>query len=90
MWAALSGHIEIMEMLYEEHAALDAVDSLGATALILSVQHTRSLSLVWLLDRGAKPEIGESFRWTPCGANLQVLPCCFKLHNTNTAYQLAT
>ena len=59
MWAAIRGHIEMCTMLLEHGAALEARDSLGATALILAVQHAQHLTFLFLLDRGSNPEAGD-------------------------------
>ena len=59
MWAALKGHVEMCQLLLENGAELEAKDSLGATALILTVQHGQHLTFLSLLDRGANPEVGD-------------------------------
>jgi ankyrin repeat protein len=59
MWAAIRGHIELCLLLLENGANHDARDSLGATPLILSVQHSQPLMFLFLLNRGCKVDVGD-------------------------------
>lgn len=59
MWAAIRGNVEMCGMLLEHGAQLEARDSLGATPLILTVQHAQHLTFLALLDRGASPNTGD-------------------------------
>jgi hypothetical protein len=59
MWAAIRGNVEMCAMLLEHGAGLEARDSLGATPLILTVQHAQHLTFLFLLDRGANPSAGD-------------------------------
>ena len=46
MWAAIRGNVEMCAMLLEHGAALEARDSLGATPLVLTVQHAQHLTFL--------------------------------------------
>jgi len=48
MWAGLRGHIETINVLVQNGAALDAEDSLGATATLLATQHRQHKSVLCL------------------------------------------
>ena len=59
MWAVLKGNIAICQLLMEHGADPCTRDSLGATPLILSVQHAQYLLFLFLLDHGANPDEGD-------------------------------
>ncbi|CAD7958951.1 unnamed protein product [Amoebophrya sp. A25] len=59
MWATLQGHIQIMRFLIERGADMRRRDSLGATPLLLSMQHKQKLPFFLLVhrDRGALDDV---------------------------------
>jgi len=54
MWAVLRGHTATARILLEEKADMRIRDSLGATALIISIQHACYQSMLLLMHRGDK------------------------------------
>mmetsp|Transcript_59323 Transcript_59323/g.94176 ORF Transcript_59323/g.94176 Transcript_59323/m.94176 type:complete len:652 (-) Transcript_59323:80-2035(-) len=54
MWAALRGHCRAARVLMEHKADLQLKDSLGATPLIIAVQHAMYQTMLLLMARGNK------------------------------------
>jgi len=54
MWAALKGHIKVMNILIKYGADIHAEDSLGANATILAIQHREMQSFLLLVAYDAK------------------------------------
>lgn len=52
MWAVLRGHVAVARQLLAAKASLTAKDSLGATALMIAVQHKSYPSILLLMHRG--------------------------------------
>lgn len=52
MWAVLRGHVPVARILLAAKASLTAKDSLGATALMIAVQHKSYPSILLLMHRG--------------------------------------
>lgn len=57
MWAVLRGHTHTARVLLENNADMRIKDSLGATALIISIQHACYGSMLLLLHRGDKASL---------------------------------
>lgn len=56
-YAATSGNIEIMRLLIENHAYLDAASPNGTTPLMMAAHYGTSMSTKLLLEEGADPRI---------------------------------
>mmetsp|Transcript_91317 Transcript_91317/g.212402 ORF Transcript_91317/g.212402 Transcript_91317/m.212402 type:complete len:593 (+) Transcript_91317:50-1828(+) len=52
MWAVLRGHIAVARVLLDSKANLQTRDSLGATALMIAIQHKNYASMLLLMNRG--------------------------------------
>jgi hypothetical protein len=57
MWAVLRGHTATARVLLESKAEIRAKDSLGATALIIAIQHACYLSMLLLIHRGGGDKV---------------------------------
>eukprot|EP00913_Durusdinium_trenchii_P016208 g15232.t1 len=53
MWAVLRGHVPVARTLLAAKASLAVKDSLGATALMIAVQHKAYPSILLLMHRGS-------------------------------------
>merc|ERR1712217_517227 len=52
MWAVLKNHIQTARVLIDAKAELQAHDSLGATPLMIAIQHKNYHSVLLLMSRG--------------------------------------
>lgn len=62
MWAALRGHIPVARLLLSAKADIRATDSMGATPVIIAVQHKSYHSLLLLVNRGTKAILSDADR----------------------------
>eukprot|EP00418_Pyrodinium_bahamense_P082143 CAMPEP_0179051544 /NCGR_PEP_ID=MMETSP0796-20121207/21300_1 /TAXON_ID=73915 /ORGANISM="Pyrodinium bahamense, Strain pbaha01" /LENGTH=586 /DNA_ID=CAMNT_0020748089 /DNA_START=66 /DNA_END=1826 /DNA_ORIENTATION=+ len=53
MWAVLRGHLHVARLLLDSKANLQIRDSLGATPLMIAIQHKNYLSMLLLMHRGS-------------------------------------
>lgn len=64
IYAATSGHNDIVKLLLENHAYIDAISSSGVTALMMAVRGGHRATVKLLIDEGAdltvKNDVGES------------------------------
>ncbi len=56
-YAATSGHLEMIELLLEHHAYIDAESPNGTTPLMMAAQYGTAASVKLLLDAGADPAL---------------------------------
>lgn len=69
-WAAGRGHSEIVELLIQNGAEIEAGDHLGRTALHLAHRHPRTVKL--LLEAGANANARDSLGATPLHMGVRV------------------
>lgn len=62
MWASLRGHVPVARYLLSVKADLRAQDSLGATPLIIAIQHKSYSSMLLLINRGKQSILTDSDR----------------------------
>mmetsp|Transcript_32283 Transcript_32283/g.77097 ORF Transcript_32283/g.77097 Transcript_32283/m.77097 type:complete len:607 (-) Transcript_32283:109-1929(-) len=53
MWAVLRDHVPVARLLLDSQAAVGAKDSLGATSMMIAVQHRSYPSILLLMHRGS-------------------------------------
>ena len=54
-YAATSGHVEMIRLLLEHHAYVDAESPNGTTPLMMAAQYGSGAAVQLLLDEGAQP-----------------------------------
>lgn len=67
MWAVIRGHVAVARLLLEAKADPRAQDSLGATPLILAVQHRQYAMILLLISRAPKEKILADVDEKRCG-----------------------
>ncbi len=56
-YAATNGHLDMMKLLLEHHAYIDAESPNGSTPLMMAAQYANAQTVQLLLDAGADPQI---------------------------------
>jgi len=64
MWAASSGHAEIVRVLIDQGAAIDIEDNDGRTALVWTADRGHIETVRLLIDKGAAIDIQDNMSWT--------------------------
>lgn len=59
MWAALRGHVQVVRQLLQAQASLAIKDSLGATPLMIAIQHRSYSAMLMILHRGKQALLGD-------------------------------
>ena len=65
MAAAAAGRLEVVKLLIDKSANLQAKDSGGWTALMVAVREERTDVVRALLEKGADPNVRDNCGWTP-------------------------
>lgn len=60
MWAALRGHVNVARVLLDAKADLRAHDSLGATPLMIAVQHRQFTTMLLFIKRGGDAQLADA------------------------------
>jgi ankyrin repeat protein len=68
MWAVLRGHVRTARLLLEHKADMRLRDSLGATAMMISIQHAAYPCMLLLMARGDKGQLCADTDKNGCGS----------------------
>jgi len=60
MWASLRGHVPVMRVLMDAKADIQHHDSLGATPVMIALQHRQYRSFLLLMNRGDERLLGDT------------------------------